>query len=386
MREVRIGIIGFGGVAREHARYIFGGEISEATLAAVCDINPNCLEIAKNLCSEKVKFFNNSEELFKSGLVDAVIIATPHYQHSPLAIAALKHNLHVLIEKPAGVYTRQVYEMNEFAGKSDRVLAIMFNWRCRPIYKKLKGIVDAGELGDMKRTNWIITDWYRPQSYYDAGQWRATWSGEGGGVLLNQCPHQLDLWQWICGMPQRVRAFCGFGKYHNIEVEDDVTAYVEYENGATGIFIASTGETPGSNRFEVMGDKGKIVVENGEITFWRNRISERDFNRQFKGGFGMPECCRCQIPIDEVDEGHKGITRNWVQAILHSVPLIAPGQEGINSLEISNAMLLSSWQDDWVKLPIEGELFYSKLQEKIKKSKHHKKTSQSQIMDVTGTF
>ncbi len=385
MSKVRVGIIGIGNMGSGHAGYLSRGEVPNAELVAVCDINPERLKWAKERLGEHIKLFDNSDALIKSGEVDAVMIATPHYDHPPIAINALKNNLHVLIEKPAGVYTKQVREMNEVAQKTDRVFGIMYNQRTIPLYQKLRDLIQSGELGELKRTNWIITDWYRTQSYYDSGGWRATWSGEGGGVLINQNPHNLDLWQWTCGMPKRVRAFLGYGKYHNIEVEDDVTAYVEYENGATGVYITTTGEAPGTNRFEVVGDRGKIVIEDGKLTFWRLRVPEREFNRNFKGGFGAPECWKCEIPVGGMALHHVGITRNWIDAILRGTPLLAPGVEGIRGLMISNAMHLSSWLNDWVELPIDEDLFYEKLQEKIANSKN-KKTVENKVLDVEGTF
>jgi len=385
MDKVRIGIIGFGSMGSIHAKYLMAGEVSGAELKAVSSIFDASSELAQKELPKEIKFYEKAEDLFTSGDVDAVIIATPHYSHPELVTAALKHGLHVLTEKPAGVHTKHIREMNAVAEAGDKVFAIMFNQRTRAIHRKLKDLIESGELGEIKRSNWIITAWYRPQSYFDAGGWRATWEGEGGGVLLNQSPHQLDLWQWICGMPKRVRAFCGFGKYHNIEVEDDVTAYVEYENGSTGVFITSTGEAPGSDRFEIAGDNGKIVMEDGKLTFWRLRVPERQFNREFKGGFGGPECWKCEIPVEGENEEHKGVTKNFVEAILKGTPLIARGEEGINSVELSNAMLLSSWQDDWVDLPFDDELFYEKLQEKIKKSTFKKDVLSGSVMNVEGT-
>lgn len=276
--------------------------------------------------------------------------------------------------------------MNEVAEKSGKVFGIMYNQRTNPVYQKLRDLVKSGELGEIKRINWIITNWYRSQSYYDSGGWRATWAGEGGGVLINQCPHNLDLWQWICGMPRRVRAFCHYGKYHDIEVEDDVTAYMEYENGATGVFITTTGEAPGTNRFEIAGDRGKIVVEEGKLTFWRLRVSERQFNREYKGGFGSPECWKCEIPVHGVETAHRGITTNWVNAILKGTPLLAPGVEGIYGLTISNAMHLSSWLDDWVEIPFDEDLFYQKLKERIDSSKFKKDKKEDKLLDVEGTY
>ncbi|HBM81916.1 MAG: Gfo/Idh/MocA family oxidoreductase [Clostridiales bacterium] len=385
MDKVKIGIIGIGNMGSSHAKNLIQGKVPNAVLTAVCDINPERLKWAKETLGDKVKLFDNADALFDAKVIDAVIIAVPHYFHPPLAIKGFAHGLHVLTEKPAGVYTKQVREMNEASLKSDRVFGIMYNQRTNPLYQKLRDLVRSGELGEIKRTNWIITSWYRPQSYYNSGGWRATWAGEGGGVLLNQDPHQLDLWQWTCGMPKRVRAFMSFGKYHDIEVEDDVTAYVEYENGATGIFVTSTGDCPGSNRLEVSADRGKVVIEDGKLTFWRLRTPERQFNRQYTGGFGEPECWKCEIPVNGTGEQHVGILKNWTNAILHGTKLIAPGIEGINGLQISNAMHLSAWTDKWVDIPVDEDLFYEKLQERIKTSTFVKKTSANRTLDVTGT-
>lgn len=386
MDTVKIGIIGIGNMGSSHAIYLNNGEVDGAVLTAVCDHNPERLQWAKEALGEKIQTFDNPQSFFEFADIDAVIVATPHYDHPPLAIKSLERGLHVLVEKPVGVYTKNVRELNEVARRSGKVFGIMFNQRTNPLYQKLRELVLGGELGEIKRTNWIITDWYRSQSYYDSGGWRATWAGEGGGVLLNQDPHQLDLWQWTSGlMPKRVRAFCGFGKFHDIEVEDDVTAYVEYENGATGVFVTSTGDAPGTNRYELSGDRGKLVVEDGKLTFWRLTQSERQFNKEYKGGFGEPECWKIDIPIKGKATQHKGITINWINAIRFGTELLGPGVEGIKGLEISNAMHLSSWIDDWVDLPINEDLFYSKLQERIKSSTFKKKNVASRTLNVQGT-
>ncbi len=384
MENVRIGIIGIGNMGSSHAENLIAGKVPGAKLTAVCDLRLTRLEWAQKELGEEVQRFASPEELFHAQVIDAVMICTPHYAHPPLAIQAFDNGLHVLIEKPAGVYTKQVREMNEAAAKSGKSFCIMYNQRTNPLYQKVKELIDAGELGELRRTNWIITSWYRPQSYYDSGGWRATWGGEGGGVLLNQDPHQLDLWQWICGMPVRVRAFMGFGKMHDIEVEDDVTAYVEYENGATGVFVTSTSDAPGTNRLEITGDRGKIVIEDEKITFHRLRVPERRFNKEYKGGFGQPECWKCEVPVNGRQTDHVGIMNNWVDSITRGVPLLAPGEEGILGLTISNAMHLSAWADDWVELPIDEDLYYKKLQERIKASTF-KKEVRDTTLDVHGT-
>ncbi|WP_270170895.1 Gfo/Idh/MocA family protein [Paenibacillus sp. SYP-B4298] len=384
MNHVRIGIIGIGSMGSAHARELMAGKVAHAELTAVCDVRPERLEWAQQHLGQHIARFDQPGELLRSGTVDAVLIATPHYDHPTLSIEALQQGLHTLIEKPAGVYTKAVAEMNAVALQSGKVFAIMYNQRTNPLYRKLKDLIDSGELGELKRSIWIITNWYRPQSYYDSGSWRATWAGEGGGVLLNQDPHQLDLWQWMCGMPKRVRAFMSFGKYRNIEVEDDVTAYVEYDNGATGLFVTTTGEAPGTNRLEVTGDRGKIVIEDNKLTFWRLRVPESQFNREFKGGFGSPECWKCDIPAYGDNSQHLGIMRNWVEAIRNGTELIAPGIEGIHGLTLSNAMHLSAWTDDWAELPLDEELFYTKLQDRIAASTFRKEAANI-ALDVTGT-
>ncbi len=386
MGNLRIGVIGIGNMGSYHVKCLDNGEVPNAELTAVCDISPDRLKWAGENLSKKVQLFKDASSLFSSGLVDGVIIAVPHYDHPTLAMEAFSRGLHVLIEKPAGVYTKQVRLMNEAAEKSGLVFGIMYNQRTNPLYQKLRDIVKSGELGEIRRTNWIITDWYRNQAYYNSGGWRATWAGEGGGVLTNQCPHNLDLWQWTCGLPVRVRAFCHYGKYHDIEVEDDVTAYVEYENGATGVFVTSTADTPGTNRFEITGDMGKIVVEGGKLTFWRNRISEREFNRTSSTAFSQPEVWKCEIPVSGVETAHKGIITNWTQGILDGTALLAPGSEGINGLQISNAVYLSTWLDDWVSIPVDEELYYRKLQEKINTSTFRKSKTEAKVSDVNGTF
>lgn len=386
MSTVRYGIIGIGNMGTAHAQSLLS-DIKGAELTAVCDIREERLKWAEEQLPENVRKYSTPKELFESRIMDAVLICTPHYDHPTLAIEAFEHGYHVLVEKPAGVYTKAVQQMNDAAAKSDRKFGMMYNQRTNPLYQKLRDLIQSGELGEIRRTNWIITDWYRSQNYYNSGGWRATWAGEGGGVLLNQDPHQLDLWQWTTGMmPKRIRAFCHFGKYRNIEVEDDVTAYVEYENGATGLFITTTGEAPGTNRFEINGDKGKIVVEDGKLTFWRLRTPEPQFNAEFTGGFGSPECWKCEIPVENGGgEQHKGILRNFTNAILHDEVLLAPGEEGIKGLTLSNAMYLSAWTDNWVELPIDSDLFYEKLMEKVKNSTFQKETSESKTLNVKGT-
>ncbi len=366
MKQVRIGIVGFGAMGGQHAGYLTKNKVPKAVLTAVADTDPKKLELAKKKCGQDIQTFSCIEDLLAAKCCDAVILSVPHYFHPPYAIMAMKAGYHVIVEKPAGVYTKQVVEMNEVAKTAGVVYTMMFNQRTNPLYIKVRDLVQGGELGQIKRVIWIITDWYRSQSYYDQGGWRATWSGEGGGVLLNQNPHNLDLWQWICGMPSRVRSQVYYGKHRNIEVEDDVTALVEYPNGATGCYITTVGDAPGTNRLEISGERGKIVVENGKIKFSRLRVPEPEFNATYKGGLGKPEVWEMEVPLGKGSyTSHAGITANFCDAILDGKPLIAPGEEGIKGLMISNAIHLSSWTGgEWVDLPGAEEKFYQMLREK----------------------
>lgn len=369
MSKVRLGIIGYGSIGSQHGKSIKAGKTPSVELTAVADTNPERLTLAKTVFGENLQVFDSGEELIHSGCCDAVIVAVPHYDHPSVAIEAMEAGLHVLVEKPAGVYTKQVERMNCTAkAHPELVYGMDFNQRTNPTYQKVKDLLDHGELGQIKRVIWIITDWYRSQSYYDQGGWRATWDGEGGGVLLNQNPHNFDLWQWMCGMPKRVKSNVYYGKHRNIEVEDDVTALVEYENGATGCYITTVGDAPGTNRLEIDGEKGKLVVEDGKVKFYRLRIPEPDFNAAYRGGLGRPEVWECEIPVKGTYTSHPGIINNFCDAILTGTELIASGEEGIKGLQISNAIHLSSWLGgQWVDLPVEADVFLEKLQERCKK-------------------
>lgn len=370
MDRIKLGIIGIGNMGSGHFHNVMEGKCPSVEITAVCDIVPGKTAIADNY--PDIAIFTDYKEMLDSGKVDSVLIAVPHYDHPTIAIEALKRNINVLTEKPAGVYQRQVRLMNEEAAKSSAKFGIMFNQRTNPLYKKARDIVQSGQLGELKRMVWIITNWYRTQSYYNSGSWRATWKGEGGGVLLNQAPHNLDLWQWIFGMPKRIRAFCQFGKYHNIAVEDDVTIFGEYENGATATFITTTGDACGTNRLEITGDRGKIVIEEGKLKWWKLKTPEREFCFTSKDGFATPEC-EYEEYTDTEPDGHSTVLEAFARAVLYDEEMIARGEEGINSLSISNAAYLSCWTDDWAEIPTNEELFEKYLKEQCERETEIKK-------------
>lgn len=378
MEQVRLGIIGIGNMGSGHAKNVVEGKVPGMVLTAVADVREVRRQWAAKELPETVTVFESAEGLLDSGLVDAVLVATPHYIHPDLTIQALQRDLHVMCEKPAGVYTKQVREMNKVAEEHNVVFGMMFNQRTNHVYRRMHDLIAGGAYGQIKRVNWIVTDWYRSQAYYDSGDWRATWDGEGGGVLLNQCPHNLDLLQWICGMPAKVRAFCHEGKWHNIEVEDDVTAYLEYENGATGVFVTSTGDAPGTNRFEVLLEKGKIICEHGKLSVYEAKVSEREFCFTTKEGFAIPEGEWIEVETDGMNEQHVGVLKAFAGAILRGEPLVANGVEGIRGLTLSNAMHLSAWTNEMVQLPIDEDLFLEKLNERRAASKQ--KTNVAEVV------
>ena len=369
--SVRVGIIGVGNIGSAHASAIAEGKIPSLTLTALCDNDPKRAE-ALRLSYPSVSVFEDAEELFASGKVDAVIIATPHYGHPPLAIRAFSYGLHVLTEKPAGVYCGAVREMIAAAKKSGKRFAIMFNQRTNKLFQAAKELMESGALGEMKRNVWIITNWYRKQAYYDSGAWRASWRGEGGGVLMNQAPHNLDLWQWICGMPCEIYADCGVGRFHEIEVEDEATIFARYPNGATGTFITSTGDYPGTNRLEITGTLGKLVIENKALTFYRLSISEREYCLT-KEGTPKPQP-EVIVIEDEPYHGHHRVLEQFGRSILYGEPPVAMGEEGLHELTICNAAYLSAWQNRTVSLPLDDEEYLSELQKKIDSGKVIEKT------------
>ncbi|PTY01736.1 oxidoreductase [Verrucomicrobia bacterium LW23] len=370
MKSVRFGIAGLGSMGSGHAKQIDAGNIPRATLTAVCDVAPN---LAERFPGKKV--FRDSGEMIRSGEIDALLIATPHYSHTTIGIDALEQGLHVLVEKPISVHKADCERLIAAATKvgantpGKQVFAAMFNQRTNPGHRKLRAMIQAGELGEIRRINWIITDWFRTYAYYASGGWRATWAGEGGGVLLNQCPHNLDLFQWIFGMPDKIRAFCKIGRYHDIEVEDDVTAYMEYKNGTNAVFITSTGEAPGTNRLEVTAERGRVVLDNTGFSFLRNEIPMTEFSRTTKSGFERPQTWDIKVPPAVGGGGqHNEIMTNFVEAILDGKELIAPAEEGIHSVELANSMIYSSFTESTVALPLSGADYEAFLKKKISES------------------
>jgi predicted dehydrogenase len=382
MSNVRLGIIGLGNIGQHHAGYLMAGKVRGAELVAVADAVPGKLEKFKAL-----KVFAQGEELIRSGVVEAVIIATPHYQHTTLGIAALGQGLHVMVEKPISAHKADAERLLAAHEQNPGlVFAGMFQLRAEPRYLRIRKLLRDGELGEVVRMSWIMTDWFRTEAYYASGGWRATWKGEGGGVLLNQCLHNLDAMQWLLGMPARVRGFCQLGRFHHIEVEDNVSAYLEYPNGATGMFVSSTGEAPGANRFEIAGSRGKLVLEGDRLSFTRNETDMLAFSRTAKTGFAKPELWQADLPFENAANSHAVLMQNFVNAIVAGEPLLAPGEEGIHSVELANVILYSSLEGRTIELPLDSAAYERKLNQLIAGSKLEKKVVEVVNEDFTQSF
>ena len=357
MNQVRIGIIGLGHIGTVHADYLRRGEIARATLTAVCTRTEPKLNAYRKACT----VFSRGSDLIHSGAIDAVIIATPHPDHVPTGIAALEQGLHVLVEKPLASCVADARPLVDAHQNPHCAFAIAFNLRTDPLHRTLKSLVADGRLGTLQRVSLIVTEWFRTNAYYASSSWRGRWKGEGGGMLINQYAHHLDLLQWICGMPVRLRAVCAFGKHHPIEVEDEATAYLEWENGATGVFVGSTGEAPGTNRFEIVGDLGTAILEKGRLTLFQNSLSANEFGKTSSDLMAKPDCRTIDLTPPETGSRPQNLTQNFVDAILDGTPLIAPAEDGLQSLGLANAMIQSSVTDQTVALPLEPDEYLALL-------------------------
>lgn len=381
---IKFGVIGLGNIAKQHIENILEGRVRDAVLTSICSRQET--DYSNQLAIQhQVRHFKDYKSLIDAGLVDALIIATPTMSHFEIAKYALEKDIHVMLEKPIALSSYEGEVLIRYQ-KPTTQFALMLNQRTDPIFAKIKAIVESGCLGPIQRTHWTMTNWFRPEIYYQVSDWRATWKGEGGGLLVNQAIHNLDVFQWICGEPKLVQAQCEFGKYHDIEVEDEVTAFMRYANGATGTFIGSTGEAPGVNRFDIVGDKGSLIFDNGHLTLIQNDQSTSAFNQQTEDMFGMPQTTEQKIQVDRAVNQHAIVMSNFVEAINNKTTLIAPAQEGLASLDIANAMLLSTWKGESVPLPLDRKEYQKYLDEKINSSVLRTKSERKAKVDMSASY
>lgn len=357
--KIRMALIGAGTMGKVHVRRLLEGLAPSIELTALCD---NTLK--KDELFQGLPFYTSTEELFAQEKLDAVFIATPHYLHADIGVAALEHGLHTLVEKPMAANKEGCERLLAAQKRSGKVLSVMLSMRTKPVYRKVKELIASGALGTVRRVHWVASNWFRTEKYYASSSWRGTWKGEGGGVLLNQCPHQLDLFSWMIGQPKSVTAFCGFGRYHDIESEDDVTAVLHYPDGMQAVFAASTGESPGTDRLEIVGELGRLIAEGGRLHWDRNSEPMSRFSKTTDTLMDRPECESFEVPLEsQKDSGHMQIFENFARAILHGDELIAPAEEGLLGVELANAMQYSTWTQSTVALPLDSAAFLEKLEE-----------------------
>jgi predicted dehydrogenase len=380
---MKIGIIGLGNIGRVHATNIQNGLIENCELVAVANQPIQSMEEFER---KGIACFEEGSALIESGLADAVLIALPTHLHAPLGIQALEAGMHLMMEKPLACHKAEGERILAAKQRDDQIVALMMNQRTHPCYAKIKQWIDDGAVGELQRVSWTMTNWFRPEIYYQSSPWRATWRGEGGGVLMNQCPHNLDVLQWLVGMPSSIRANCAFGKYHAIEVEDEVSAYFEFPNGATGQFSASTGESPGSNRLEIVGDLGTVITDGNTATLIRNSQSVAAFSRATDEMFGAPETTAVVFqPLEPVNQ-HAAILDNFIKAARGEAALISPAEEGLQSLELAGAMIYSAWTNNTVELPLDSAAYEAAIQGKIAQSKPREIVQTAAKVDMSKSY
>lgn len=378
--SISIGIIGAGNIARQHIQHIANGAVPRCRVSAICSRSDNGLAAEAD-----ATHYSDYRALIDSGSCDAVLIATPTRLHYEMGSYALSQGLHVLMEKPIGLSLAEGQQLLQQASQR-QVFALMLNQRTDPVFRHMKQLLDDQQLGRIQRCHWTMTHWFRPEVYYQVSDWRATWRGEGGGLLVNQCIHNLDILHWLCGMPVRLQGFCGFGKYHDIEVEDEVTAYFEYANGATGVFIGSTGEAPGVNRFDIVGDRGTLSYDGNRLQLATNEPDSSSFSSNTRDMFGMPACSYSDITPDTGVNQHALVISNFVDAIVDGSPLIAAAEEGLASLALANAILLSSWTGQAVELPLDASAYQLQLDQRIAGSQLRQAADIEAIVDMDKSY
>ena len=380
-RQVRLGIIGTGNIARRHVANVTSGAVAGAAVTAVSSRGA----CPPDLQLPGVEHFHDYRAMCASGRIDAVLVAAPTMLHREAGELACRRGLHLLMEKPLANSIADAQALVD-CGRQGQVFAVMLNQRAHPAYRRIRELVAGGGLGDIRRVSWTMTHWYRPDVYFRVSEWRGTWQGEGGGLLVNQCIHNLDVLQWVLGMPARARAHAGFGKHHDIEVEDEVTAYLEFDGGATGVIVASTGEAPGINQLDVVGDRGTLRYDGSVLRFKRTDRGVADHCRASRDMFGMPRFETETVAFEDDVNQHAVVLQNFVDAIVSGAPLMAPAREGLNSLELANGILLSAWLDAPVAFPFDRALYQRLLDDRVARSELRRAESLDVHVDISESF
>lgn len=354
---MRFGVVGYGNIGQAHVATLTGDAVERARLTGVVSGSDTPLPPG-------VTRYATLEDMLSADATDVVLIATPTMTHPNLGMAALAAGRHLVMEKPVAMSALQARRLIEAVPDGVQA-AVMLNQRYHPVYREIKNIVSAGDLGRVVRFNWIMTGWYRPDVYFLVSSWRGTWPGEGGGALLNQCIHNLDVLQWVLGLPESVVADVRFGKFHEIDVEDEVTAMLSYADGATGVVVASTGEAPGINRLDIVGDRGTLSFDGERLSVEISQQSVSEHCASTHEMFGVPEFVKQEVPVRAELNQHACVLQDVVDAVLDGSTLATPLAEGVGSVELANAMLLSAWEERRVSLPLDAEHYQSGLDARV---------------------
>lgn len=369
MKQVRAALVGFGGMGSKYAAMIRDGQIDGMVLTGVCCRNARGQQILREEYPAAAIYENVEDTLAHADDFDAVIIVTPHTSHVEIARQMVAAGKHVLLDKPAGVYARQVRELKEQADRAGVAFGMIFNNRVNPAFMKARELLQSGAVGTPVRAVWVCNTWFRTQAYHKSAPWRSSWNGECGGLLINQSQHYLDLWLWLLGMPDAVYADLSFGRYAPITVDDAVDMQLLYNNGLHGTFISSTGEAPGTNRLEIWGEKGRLCVEctdfGGRVILDENEISTTRFAEENTDIYAqLPHHTR-EFPVQENPELYQTVLRGFCDHLRKGAPMIADGTDGLRAVELTNAAYVSGWMERKVRLPLDDTVFEELLHKKM---------------------
>jgi len=370
MEKVRIGVVGLGGMGQGHIKKI--GELEEAELTAVSDVDE---DVTGQIAEEHgVPGFTEYTELMTKDLVDAVLVATPHYFHPEVSVSAMERGIHCLSEKPLAVTVSDADKMIEAARKNNVVFSVMFQMRAAPEIRAARKLVEDGKIGEVRRTCAIVPE-LRTNAYYASGGWRATWKGEGGGVLINQAPHAIDIFLLLGGLPSRVTAKTRT-RLHAIEVDDEAAAMLSYHHGGWGYFYASTNEASYGWFLEISGDRGKIVYVDGQLKYYALSDNVTEFVKSSDDMWGQVKTSREKVALADCESGHKELIRNFCRSIMHGEELVSPGDEGLKAVEFINALILSGKKNAPVNIPVD-RAEYEALLKKLRETSKRKVTAKT---------
>lgn len=360
---VRTALIGAGTMGKNYLRRVMKGNAPTMTITAVVARRAETQQEVREICGDTVSIFANEDELYAhSDLFDAVLIVTPHKLHPAMGMNALRHGKHLLLDKPVAESVAACRELLETAGNSGLVFSVVFHQRTYPKYQRIRSMIQNGEIGTVNRILLENSRYFRTPYYHHSGSWRSSWKGEGGGALINQGQHILDIWQWLFGMPEELYAEIGFGKYNDFRVDDEALLTMRYPGGKTGVFILTTGEGSYTEKLEIAGSKGTILLEEEHLTVTTFDQDLQEYRKN--ASVNSRENLRSDVREEtfETNEScQEAILENFARAIEYGEPLLVDGQDAVNALELTNAAYLSAWKHMPVKLPVDAEEYRKQL-------------------------